>query len=166
MRPKILKIVVIRDNFEYRLKTDDVGGYKHFAVQSQFKSKGIINGVSQNITKQRLDEDALRQSEDKYRTILESIEDGYFEIDISGHFRFFNDSLCKIFGYSRDELMGMNNRQYTDEENAKELNQTFNKVYTTGKPDKGFGWEILRKDGTKRAVEASVSLRKDAEGNQ
>ena len=153
-----------QDNFEYRLKTDDVGGYKHFAVQSQFKSKGIINGVSQNITKQRLDEDALRQSEDKYRTILESIEDGYFEVDISGNFRFFNDSLCKIFGYSRDELMGMNNRQYTDEENAKELNQTFNKVYTTGKPDKGFGWEILRKDGTKRAVEASVSLRKDAEG--
>ena len=109
-------------------------------------------------------EEALRESEEKYRTILESIEDGYFEVDIAGNFTFFNDSLCKIFGYSKDELMGMNNRQYTDEENAKELYQTFNTVYTTGKPDKGYDWEIIRKDGSKRYVEASVSLRKDSEG--
>jgi len=60
--------------------------------------------------------------------------------------------------------MGMNNRQYTDEENAKELYQTFNRVYSTGKPDKGFDWTIIRKDGTKGGVEASVSLRKDVEG--
>ena len=109
-------------------------------------------------------EEALRESEEKYRTILESIEEGYFEVDIAGNLTFLNDSLCKILGYSKDELMGMNNRQYTDEENAKKLYQTFNKVYTTGKPDKGFDWEIIGKDGSKRYVEASVSLRKDSEG--
>ena len=78
--------------------------------------------------------------------------------------KFFNDALCKIFGYSKGELMGMNNRQYTDEKNAKKLYQTFNKVYTTGKHDKGFGWEILRKDGTRIVVEASISLRRDTKG--
>ena len=50
----------------------------------------------------------LRQSEEKYRTILESIEDGYFEVDLAGNFTFFNDSICEILGYSRDELIGMN----------------------------------------------------------
>ena len=109
-------------------------------------------------------EEALRESEEKYRTILETIEDGYYEIDLGGNFTFFNDSMCKISGYSRDELMGMNNRQYTDEENAKKLYQTFNKVYTTGKPDKSFRWPVIRKDSTKRVVEASISLRRDAEG--
>ncbi|MGB5217174.1 MAG: HD domain-containing phosphohydrolase [Smithella sp.] len=105
---------------------------------------------------------ALRQSEEKYRTILENIEDGYYEVDLAGNLTFFNDSLCKIIGYSRDELMGMNNRQFTDQENSKLLFQAFNKVYKTGQATKGFDWQIIRKDGTKRYIEASVSLLKDA----
>jgi PAS domain S-box-containing protein len=39
-------------------------------------------------------------------------------------------------------------------------------VYNTGKPHKGFDWEFTRKDGTKRYVEASTSLMKDAEGQR
>jgi two-component system cell cycle sensor histidine kinase/response regulator CckA len=126
--------------------------------------KKVTKEMKAEIVEHRHTEEALRESEEKYRTILENIEDGYFEVDIAGNFTFFNDSLCEILGYSKDELMGMNNRQYTDEENAKELYQTFYTVYTTGKADKGFDWEIIRKDGTKRSVQASVSLKRDAEG--
>ncbi|MBW1737571.1 MAG: PAS domain S-box protein, partial [Deltaproteobacteria bacterium] len=72
---------------------------------------------ARDITERVQAEEALRDSEEKYRTILESIEDGYYEVDIAGNFTFFNDSLSKILGYSKDELMGMNSRQYTDEEN-------------------------------------------------
>ena len=106
-------------------------------------------------------EEALRESEEKYRTILESIEEGYFEVNIAGNFTFFNDSLCKIFGYPKDELIGMNNRQYMDQENAKKMYQTFNKVYTTGDPTKGIRYEIIRKDGTNRHIESSGSVIKD-----
>ncbi|HCX01528.1 MAG TPA: hypothetical protein DHO02_03810, partial [Syntrophaceae bacterium] len=38
----------------------------------------------------RQDEEALRQSEEKYRSILEDIEDGYYETDLRGNFTFFN----------------------------------------------------------------------------
>jgi len=120
--------------------------------------------LNQQIHKRMGMEEVLRESEEKYRTILESIEDGYFETDIAGNLTFFNDSLCKMFGYPKDELMGMNNRQYMDEENAKELYETLNTVYTTGKSDRGFDWEIIRKDGTERSVESSVSLITGAEG--
>ena len=109
-------------------------------------------------------EEALRESEEKHRTILETIEDGYYEIDLDGNFTFFNDSMCKISGYSRDELMGMNNRQYTGEVYAKKIYQTFNKVYTTGNPDESFDWSVIRKDGMKVTIEASISLRRDTEG--
>ena len=108
-------------------------------------------------------EETLRENEEKYRTILENIEDGYFEVDIAGNFTFFNDSLVKILGYSKDELTGMNNLQYTDKENAKKLYETFKRVYKTGEPTKAFDWELIRKDGAKRYVEASVSLMKDSE---
>ena len=123
-----------------------------------------VTVVSKEISERKQAEEALQESEEKYRTILETIEDGYYEIDLGGNFTFFNDSMCKISGYSRDELMGMNNRQYTDEVYAKEIYQTFNKVYTTGKPNQSFHWPIIRKDGIKRTVAASVSLRRDAEG--
>ena len=106
----------------------------------------------------------LRKSEEKYRNILESIEEGYYEVDIDGNFTFFNDAMCKIQGHSREELMGMNNRDYMNEEAAKEVLKAFNKVYTTGKPAKNLGWETIIKDGTKSHVETSVSLIKDSEG--
>jgi len=108
--------------------------------------------------------DGLQESEEKYRTILENIEDGYYEVDIAGNFTFFNDSTCKIFGYSKDQLMGMNNRDYMDQENAKKVYQLYTKVYNTGEPVKGFEHEFIRKDGTKGHVESSVSLMKNAEG--
>ncbi len=108
-------------------------------------------------------EEALRASEEKYRTILHSIEDGYYEVDLSGNLTFFNDSLCTILGYPRDELMGMNNRQLMGAETARQVYATFNRVYQTAKPAKAFDWEMIRKDGTRAFVETSVSLMRDAE---
>jgi PAS domain S-box-containing protein len=123
-----------------------------------------VLALMQDITERKQAEETLRQSEEKYRTILENIEDSYYEVDLTGNFTFLNDSACRLLGYSKDELMGINNRQYTDEENANKLYQAFNKVYKTGEPTKGFDWEIIRKDGTKRYIEASVSLMKNKSG--
>ncbi|MBW1908477.1 MAG: PAS domain S-box protein [Deltaproteobacteria bacterium] len=137
--------------------------YKNSLVHDSTGPIGI-QGSARDITERIHAERALRQSEEKYRTILESIEDGYYEVDIAGNFTFFNDSMCKILGYTKDELIGMNNRKYTDEENAKKVYQVFNKIYTTGKPDNGFDWELITKEGTKKYVEATASLIKDAKG--
>ena len=118
-----------------------------------------------DITERKHAEETLRQSEEKYRTILENIEDAYYEVDLSGNLTFFNDSLCRLVGYSKEELMGMDNRQLTDPENAQKLYQEFNKVYRTGRSSKVFDWEIIKKEGTKRNVEASVSPIKDSRGH-
>jgi PAS domain S-box-containing protein len=120
--------------------------------------------IMSDITERKQSDEALRRSEEKYRTILENIEEGYFEVDIAGNFTFFNDSICRIWGYPKEELMGMNDRQYTDQGNAKKLFKAFNKVYRTGEPAREFDWEIIRKDGTKKYIEASVSLQKDPSG--
>ena len=109
------------------------------------------------IIKLHTSEEAFRQSEEKYRAILENIEDGYFEVDLKGNFTFFNDSVCRLIGYSPSAMEGMNNREYMDAENAKKVLQAFNQVYETGKPTKGFDWEITTVDGSIRQVDASVS---------
>jgi diguanylate cyclase (GGDEF)-like protein/PAS domain S-box-containing protein len=138
-------------------------GAEDYLVKGQMDSNLLARAIRYAIERKRAKE-RLRESEEKYRTILENIEDGYYEVDLAGNLTFFNDSMCRIWGYSKEELMGMNDRQYTDRENAKRLFQAFNKVYRTGEPRRECDWGIIRKDGTKRYLEASVSLRKDASG--
>ncbi|MFY9607148.1 MAG: methyl-accepting chemotaxis protein [Blastocatellia bacterium] len=131
------------------------------------KEKEVLTFVSQHLAtalnRKRADE-ALRRSEEKYRTILESIEDGYYEVDLGGNLTFFNDPVCKLHGFSPDELKGMNNRDYMDPEVARNVHKEFNKVFRTGEPSGEFSYAINRKDGEKRHVEASISLVRTPEG--
>jgi PAS domain S-box-containing protein len=123
-----------------------------------------ILGEARNVTERKLTQEKLHRSEEKYRTILEDIQEGYFEVDLSGNFTFFNDTVCRVTGYSKEELMGMNNQQYSDQEDLGKVFQAYNKVYTTGEPYRDLGWQIIRKDGTKRHIEGFISLRKDSSG--
>jgi len=134
-------------------------------VEAQGKElKDTLESYKEEIVHRVQTEEALRASEEKYRTILHSIEDGYYEVDLTGSLTFFNDSLCTILGYPKDELIGMNNRQFMREDTARKVYKTFNQVYQTGKAAKALDWELIRKDGAKKFLETSVSLMRNAEG--
>ena len=115
--------------------------------------------------KQRLQTElTLGENQEKYRDILESIEEGYFETDLSGNFTFYNDATSRILGWLKSEMRGMNIRNYTSRETAQKLFSTFKEVHRTGKPCRAIEFEIIRKDGKKRYIEMSVSPVRDAEG--
>ncbi len=143
---------------------------RRLAQESAKLAEGITSQIAGAVAAARLFsehkrvEEALRESEEKYRTILENIEDAYYEVDLRGNFKFFNDSLCRMLGYSRNELMSMDDPVYRDHENARKMYQVYNQVYRTGKPVRALDWEIIRKDGKKAIVEASISLMKDSGG--
>lgn len=120
-------------------------------------------GLIEDITEQKAAKEALEQSGRRYRNILESIEEGYFEVNLKGDFTFFNDRVCQIIGYPRQELMGMNNRQYTTSATARKMFQLFNQVFKTGVPAKIAKYEIIRKNGTKKILEVSTSLMRNSD---
>jgi len=70
--------------------------------------------LCRKVRERKQKEQALQENETRYKTILETIEDSYFEVDLSGEMSFFNNALCRMTGYSEAELRGMNYRDYTE----------------------------------------------------
>ena len=155
-------------NYETYLKTKDGKKIPILFNGSVMKDReGNIDCIvctAREMEEYRIAEGASRRSEEKYRTILEDIEEGYYEADLAGNFTFCNDSICRIWGYPKQELIGMNYRQYTDEEYANRLYQVFNQVCSTGESVKRLDLEVIRKDGTKAFTEATVSPLRNLEG--
>ncbi len=107
--------------------------------------------------------DLLRKNEKRYREILATVEEGYYEVDLAGNFTFFNDSLCRMLGYTSDEMRHLSYKKiYRDTE---QVYKTYNRVYRTGVPEKSAGWPVYDKEGNKMFIDVSITLCRDEEGN-
>jgi PAS domain S-box-containing protein len=107
----------------------------------------------------------LRESEERYRSVLESMDEGYYEVDLAGNLTFFNSAFVKIYGRPAEELTGMNNREYMTPETAQKVYSFFNELFRTGKtPSRTLDYEVIQKDGSITSAEISASLIKNSEG--
>jgi PAS domain S-box-containing protein len=107
---------------------------------------------------------ATQIQKERYRVLIEDVADGFYEVDLKGNFLFFNNALCRIFGYSRRKIKNSNFRTFMDDVNANIALEAFNRIYRTGKGVVDINWEIIRKDGERRHLEISASLIKDKDG--
>ncbi|MFX0176750.1 MAG: PAS domain S-box protein [Candidatus Hodarchaeota archaeon] len=122
--------------------------------------------IYNNITERKIAEKKIKESEKKYRSILESIREGYFEVDLEGNFIFFNDSLSEITGYPKNELLGKNYTEMTDKENKQRIYQLYSDVYKTGESQSSIQFEFYKKNGIKVIAESSVNLKYDTQGKK
>ncbi len=129
--------------------------------------KGEIIGlrvVRRNVTERKQMEDALRKSEEKYRTILEEINDSYIEADLTGKTLFFNDAACHNVGYTREEFAALPFTVFTPAEELAEVVNVYSEVIKTGLPVYWHPFTKIKKDGTKYFIESSVFQLRDASG--
>ncbi len=110
-------------------------------------------------------EKELLRSEEKYRSIIENMENGYYEVDINGDLTFFNEPLAEILGYSADQLPGLNYRQYMDTESTEAARERFDAMRRTGNPEKPARYGIVRPDGGRRMLDVSAALIPDNTGS-
>jgi two-component system, cell cycle sensor histidine kinase and response regulator CckA len=109
-------------------------------------------------------EKELLRSEEKYRSIIENMENGYYEVDIDGNLTFFNTPLAEILGYAGDQLTGLNYRRYMDAGTAEAVGKRFDVIRRTGTSEKLARYTIRRPDGSHRTLDVSASLISDNTG--
>ena len=134
-------------------------------IREKGRPVGLL-GVTRDNTARRDAEEGLRRSEERYRTILETIEDGYYEVDLSGRHLSFNSAFCRMMGYEPEELKGMSYKTLVPDDARKGLFSKFHEVYMKGTPLRVVAHRYIRKDGTPGYGEVSVSLRYDPQGNK
>ncbi|MGA6924548.1 MAG: PAS domain S-box protein [Desulfosarcina sp.] len=117
-------------------------------------------------TSDPIDDSADDLIRDRFRVLMEDVADGFYETDLKGNFRFFNNALCRIFGYSATEIQGRRFSEFMDAENALYAFTIFNRLYESGEIPSEIIWKIVRKDGQERILEISVSLIVDRVGNR
>lgn len=108
-------------------------------------------------------EDALRRSEEKFRNILESLDDAYYEVDLKGRPIYLNGAYARMLGYDHNVA----DRDYRDRQTPEMtavVFEAFNEVFRTGVSKRSQTWEYLHRNGEVIQVESSVLLVKDEHG--
>ncbi|MFZ2630037.1 MAG: EAL domain-containing protein [Desulfosalsimonadaceae bacterium] len=135
-----------------------------FPLQNQQGEIIGFRGIGRDITERVRLEEALRQSEERYRTVMEEMEEWYFETDISGNVLFFNNAVARALGNPRDNFNGLNFQSFIKKEEADAVYKLFHQVHETGEPVKNFPQEVVRTDGGIIFAELSVLPNRDKEG--
>lgn len=138
-----------------------------FIKNIHFQGRPAAQVLVSDITDRYRAQKALQESEERYRSILENIEEGYYEVNLKGDFVFLNPALSRIFGYTEQEMRGLNYRNfYPDDKVVARVEQTFRHVFETGVAMQLFDWPVIRKDGAEAIFEVSVSLMYDNQGER
>lgn len=119
--------------------------------------------LRRQLEKERTHKRRLAHSDEKYRQIIESIQEGYFETDLEGRITFCNKALLDISGYSKAILVGAMFSDFTSPRTARAMQAAFGKVYKTGEDAKVSNYEVFHKKGHTLIIEFAAALVKDQE---
>ncbi len=121
-------------------------------------------GVARDITKAKLAEEALRESEERFRGTFENAAGGIAHVDFNGRWARVNQRLCDIVGYTREELLQKTFHEITYPDDMSAGLEQFTRLRQGEVPSYSLEKRYVRKDGSPVWVELFVSLQRDAAG--
>ena len=141
--------------FSRRRKDGSVGYHTYSAnpVTGRGEHMGL-EGFLIDVTDQVLAEKALRDSEERYRGILEATQDGFWITDLQGHLLQVNAAYCAMSGYTEQELLAMGIVDLEVDESVAAIATRIRKITAAGSDR--FETRHRRKDGSIFSVETSA----------
>lgn len=139
-------------------KISDTGDFsRRIKMEGQDELSGLAGNIDKMLVKIQDSQDKLRVSETRYRAIAENIRDG---IIVQGNKEpvYFNERICNILGYSREELAENRFTDYLRQEDINKLIKIGDTLRKTGKPPKEEDIWVTRKDGSRRLLRNRFSM--------
>jgi PAS domain S-box-containing protein len=127
---------------------------------SPVKDEAIVKNaimITLDITESKLNEEILRDSEEKSKAIIFTAMDGFWLADKHGSFLEVNDAYCRMSGYSRPELLTMGIQNVVVNDNIEEIIAHSNKIVELG--EDRFETRHRHKDGSIIFLEVSIQFR-------
>jgi two-component system, LuxR family, sensor kinase FixL len=99
-----------------------------------------------------------RRSEEKYRTLLDNIEEGYYELDMDGRYTFANDALVYLLETPKNKILESYFYQFIDPEYSDRVKKAFKAAYQLGGAVHGIEYKVRSRDKIDHYVETSALL--------
>jgi PAS domain S-box-containing protein len=110
-----------------------------------------------DITDSKQAKKTLGESEEKYRTLVENIQDGVFVIQ-DFHIIFTNESFTKMFGYQPEEALGMDFRTFIAPEDLQLVENNYKRRQAGEKIPSEYEFDMLHKDGSSMSVRLNAGI--------
>lgn len=131
---------------------------------------GMIPDTSQSvvsildITEWKQAEEALRESEERYRAVVENSQNGILIVGDDFKFIYVNDVLCTILGCKREKIIGHDFREFLDEASKSLVEDIYKRRQQGENIPPRYEFDVLRENGEKRKVEISSTVLKGPQG--
>lgn len=116
-----------------------------------YNNKIASMGTVKDITERRLYEEKLKESEERYRAIVQFSNEMIWSIDKDGYFTFINRSVEKVLGYKSEELIGQNIVKLIPNEDISEMKDKFSRMLL-GNNTMGYETPFISKGNQKRII--------------
>ena len=156
--------VLRNQEFDCRTSAGEVRKMLVSADIIELGGEACILLVTNDITERQRVEEALKESEGKYRDLVETSQDMIWSVDVEGRYTFVNAAVKQIFGYSPEEMIG---RKFSDFKSPEQLvkdNEIFQRMLNG---ESVFQYETIQlaKDSRPINLRANAIVVRDSEGN-
>ncbi len=115
--------------------------------------------IIRDITERKRAEEAIKESEKKYKHIVQFAPTGIYELDYkTPKFKSVNDSMAQILGYTKEELMNVNPFDLLSDESKPIFHERIQKVLNNEKIDESVDFKVRTKDGMELWVVLNIML--------
>ncbi|MDP3111729.1 MAG: PAS domain S-box protein [Thermodesulfovibrionales bacterium] len=136
-------------NFEAELLTK-TGKSKHVLLSAVLDGD-ILSGMIMDISDRKLSEEGIKESEEKYRMLIENIQDGIFIIQ-DAKIKFLNEAFAKMIGYTVEEVIGMDIQKLIAPEDLDMVMDRYQQRLAGKDVPKEYEFLMLHKDGVTRVI--------------